>query len=715
MGSCVSDLRIDPDGNYSEIYADDVPIIIPAKSSSNDSADIHSEHSSLSTSTKASIALGVTFGVLMVIITALIMFLFHRRKKQGPRGGYTPVRLSNYEKKVIKPPSLQDVTHHRFLWGTLGSDSWIYESIAVCLSIACLIAIACILLIYNKQLTPHLPSGVKLNTVVSILASVAKSALIFAVGQCIGQLRWITLRKARKRLASVQLYDNASRGPWGSILILLEDKYRSLVTVAALVIILALVFDPFVQQIISYPVKPTHRYSEGAEAAQSRHFQPNSSNYSDFTSAINTGIWADVIDFGLSCPTGNCTWAPYQSVEICSRCADIDPTRVVLSGWNVSLFNYSLFSPQTIPISISRINGTPSNFSIDITWRPTGVYDLLVPKVLYWIADTRPNQYLGDILSIDRVAGVDEPLVVVSKAELSLPETWPSNASDFLGVIEVTQVTECALAICAKRYNASVTNGVSSVQIMDEDLGSFYQDGYGDNCWKPSASPLTNWNDTNTDINPVGYSVDPVHYEFCGVEPGPYRMEDLLPLAGTLNKGYELDRVTKVWNSGTDYLATSSWVAKRATEFGFENVMENIAASVSKLARTTHSYPIYGVLTTQDSYVAVQWPWLALPVALLVAGIIVLVATAFITSRENVSLWKSSTLPLLFHGLEHSVVTRNMNERGPCEMASEMEQLAGDLIVDLAPSQEEGRIMLRGDSQSVEPALDRGLSRRQTF
>lgn len=147
MGSCVSDLRIDPDGNYSEIYADDVPIIIPAKSSSNDSADIHSEHSSLSTSTKASIALGVTFGVLMVIITALIMFLFHRRKKQGPRGGYTPVRLSNYEKKVIKPPSLQDVTHHRFLWGTLGSDSWIYESIAVCLSIACLIAIACILLV----------------------------------------------------------------------------------------------------------------------------------------------------------------------------------------------------------------------------------------------------------------------------------------------------------------------------------------------------------------------------------------------------------------------------------------------------------------------------------------------------------------------------------------------------------------------------------------
>jgi hypothetical protein len=50
--------------------------------------------------------------------------------------------------------------------------------------------------------------------------------------------------KRKQHLDGMQLFDTASRGPLGSLFILLEHKGQTFVSLGALVIVLGLIFDP---------------------------------------------------------------------------------------------------------------------------------------------------------------------------------------------------------------------------------------------------------------------------------------------------------------------------------------------------------------------------------------------------------------------------------------------------------------------------------------
>jgi hypothetical protein len=67
-------------------------------------------------------------------------------------------------------------------------DSWIYEAVAMGLSIACLAAIALIVYYYDEKAVPQ--SVITLNTAVSVLSTAARSGLIFVVSAVVGQMKW---------------------------------------------------------------------------------------------------------------------------------------------------------------------------------------------------------------------------------------------------------------------------------------------------------------------------------------------------------------------------------------------------------------------------------------------------------------------------------------------------------------------------------------------
>lgn len=69
----------------------------------------------------------------------------------------------------------------------------------------------------------------KLNSILSISATVSKSSLLMANAAAMSQLKWIRLgsRSKRHRLYDIQLYDDASRGPWGSLMLLMSNKKLS--------------------------------------------------------------------------------------------------------------------------------------------------------------------------------------------------------------------------------------------------------------------------------------------------------------------------------------------------------------------------------------------------------------------------------------------------------------------------------------------------------
>lgn len=77
--------------------------------------------------------------------------------------------------------------------------------------------------------------------------------------------------------------------------------------------------------------------------------------------------------------------------------------------------------------------------------------------------------------------------------------------------------------------------------------------------------------------------------------------------------------------------------------------------------------------------VHVQWAWLTLPSVLLILALILQIVTMMRTSRRKTPLWKSSALPLFFHG---RAVQEGMNSTRGDDLAG-MEDLAGRMKVRL--------------------------------
>jgi Holliday junction resolvasome RuvABC endonuclease subunit len=70
-------------------------------------------------------------------------------------------------------------------------DTWSYEAMAMAFSLGYFVAIILILITYNNNTVPQYFPGVTLNAIISTLGTASKSALLYVIAECIGQLKWI--------------------------------------------------------------------------------------------------------------------------------------------------------------------------------------------------------------------------------------------------------------------------------------------------------------------------------------------------------------------------------------------------------------------------------------------------------------------------------------------------------------------------------------------
>ena len=98
----------------------------------------------------------------------------------------------------------------------LANSLWLWEFCGWSLSTACLMTIVGLLAHYNGKPLRDWPHSITLNSTLAILSAVSKSALMIPVAAGLGQLKWTRLRKGRK-LYDLQRFDDASRGPLGSV------------------------------------------------------------------------------------------------------------------------------------------------------------------------------------------------------------------------------------------------------------------------------------------------------------------------------------------------------------------------------------------------------------------------------------------------------------------------------------------------------------------
>jgi hypothetical protein len=103
---------------------------------------------------------------------------------------------------------------------------WALELIWSLLGVVILMGLVMVLSTFNNQPLPDLPLGLTLNTIVAVLATASRAVTVFLIGQSISQLKWNQFVGAEKPLLNLHIFDEASRGPWGSLQMVFQTRGR---------------------------------------------------------------------------------------------------------------------------------------------------------------------------------------------------------------------------------------------------------------------------------------------------------------------------------------------------------------------------------------------------------------------------------------------------------------------------------------------------------
>ena len=134
----------------------------------------------------------------------------------------------------------------------LGDDSWLLEILGMVVSLAAMGAIVGLLFQWDNKPLKSWPYAITINSMVSVLNTVAKSTMLLVATQAVSQLKWLWFYQPdRQPLSHIQIFDDASRGPLGAVTFLIKIIRPNLASLGALIVIISIAMDPFVQQILS--------------------------------------------------------------------------------------------------------------------------------------------------------------------------------------------------------------------------------------------------------------------------------------------------------------------------------------------------------------------------------------------------------------------------------------------------------------------------------
>ncbi|KAJ5360732.1 hypothetical protein N7517_009923 [Penicillium concentricum] len=475
----------------------------------------------------------------------------------------------------------------------MGKDSWLWEITSLVFSAACVVAIVAVLI--NKQETTlaawNLP--IALNTVISVLATVSKACLLLPVAASISQLKWLHFNRPH-RLSDLDLYNNASCGPLGALLFVCKLPL-SLGALGAVITLVALAFDPFAQQLVSFPSRQAAMHNETASFRISQAYetgayynpQNNIVDYTDFAmqGAIYNGVFGSPSPRAFICPTSQCTWpdnSSYISLGAAGACKNVTQSVVNTCEYpmNSRLGDCNITTPGGYHLTSKRRHQSA-----------TFQYTLLNTTI-------GPSKPYADLINfaVWRLIG--------------------QNLSEF-------EVHECRLSLTAYLYrNVSVTR--NTLHIQDEipvPLKSVGSPNSGLNWFRPSVGQFP------PEVMFALHAAD--HAKITDLLADIFDAQAMTPFG----EGAAL----------TDVLVAGN----------LSRIVENIGWGITERIRTGRNSTIAnGLAYRLETYIHVNWPWITLPVLVVIGAGILLACSIMSNFRRSATLWKSSNLALLFHSVE---------------------------------------------------------------
>lgn len=530
--------------------------------------------------------------------------------------------LSNPQPSIVKRMSLLNI--------------WWLEMIACLLVLAMIGALVGTIYPYQGQPLPHWPYTLSINSIVAFYAEVMRVAMILVLGECLSQLKWSWFTQPRP-LDHIEHYDNASRGPWGSLGLLWAIRMGALLpSIGGIMMILTLLLVPFTQQIVQFyscsVPDPTLNASipktNFASAGASMHIGAGLNSIEPHVQAImNSGIYdSQLKEVTFDCPSGNCTFEGiYHSMGWCSHCMDISDQLEIIR--EPTPFNFTLPS--------SNLTATAGIRTFVMGMGQQKSYHLPIQAILGW---DNSEFMLSDSPWGKRGYGA---------AECSIDPCVRSYTSTVKG----GNLTETLVSTSETWTDGEYwLNSINVPCLNDAEKSALRDAGYDfspdDTTWlaynlsatAEEAFNPTVLNSTNTTIRP-----ECIYQTYIG------EVHSLSIYLGSMFSG-ELAFAPNVL--GGPPILQTLFQEGNVTFYTIEDAFSRLAQALTVWTREKGGN-VVGQVYRSDTCVSARWGWLAYPLSLVLITMVFLVWTIDHTRRQEGSGqdYKSSPLAFLFHRL----------------------------------------------------------------
>jgi hypothetical protein len=389
---------------------------------------------------------------------------------------------------------------------------------------------------------------------------------------------------------------------------------------------------PFFQQIIHYSSRSINVTEATIPAAiQYKNDYPSNVLSTDLDLTMKAAIQNGVLniesnttafDVTPQCSTGNCTYPPFESLAMCYACAD-------------------LTDKLTLTISsdrLSNLSALPNNLSLQSQWwiSKEGLIQMTV------------NNSATDQLESIAFKGYGYPLV--DMFVILAPYT------NEIGEIPVgPYASECIIQWCVKQYTAGVKNGTFN----ETTTGKIW-------IFDSAGSSIVGLRDNGTD-----FTVD--------YESGENAMIEYF---GSLFSGHvtQSDSLSPMQEWPSD--ATQAiFHYLNGTNHRLDGMFNNLVMSMTQNIRTRSNAnrTIRGYASLDRSIIKIEWPWITLPLVVLILVLGFLIAVSIKTQQVGLEPWKSSSIATLFHGLN----AKSFSDLRAIRTIHAMDATAGRLAVRL--------------------------------
>ncbi|KAF2966525.1 hypothetical protein GQX73_g7072 [Xylaria multiplex] len=428
--------------------------------------------------------------------------------------------------------------------------------------------------------------------------------MLVPIASCISQLKWYHFSIRERRLTHLELFDSASRGPWGALVFLCSLRAPAIPAFAlACVTIIALGIEPSTQQIIHVlsreaPLNNVTSSIGRADSYQSKGFSSNSDQWVNFFGTANN---TDVVSLEaalLNGASGTVGRPTFSCPSPASRCTYDDFSTLGFCASTINMTENTSSSCQTSPGAYTYIDctyqfpnqTTYTNYDLSLTyniaWNPGN------DDPTHFLSTTGPEFAFASVKPLSTTFGdvSKGPPVEVFAVEWYWCELNFRNATSIRGQLPTQSIDPIRLDDTLISRKTGKNYSISA----DTDLG-----------FKEFISLAFN----QTVSKGVAYS-------------GP----QLIHL---------------------DYLLYNS---------NLTQVANNFAAAVTNQIRSADPGDNNNVIMSpgqafyEETYFHVEWVWASLPLAEIILTVLLLIISIILTRKQ--SLLKESVTALLFHGLE---------------------------------------------------------------